>query len=84
MDSKFFESFPETYDDIMPAKVIERPIHLASSEKSSGSWNTTRWALLLPLPEDTHEKDVDSDQLDELFSLSDICNWDAGSDFAVG
>ncbi|KAK6387732.1 hypothetical protein LTS17_001001 [Exophiala oligosperma] len=84
MDSKFFESFPETYDDIMPAQVIERPIHLASSEKSSGSWNTTRWALLLPLPEDTHEKDVDSDQLDELFSLSDICNWDAGSDFAVG
>ncbi|KIW21681.1 hypothetical protein PV08_02261 [Exophiala spinifera] len=78
MDLKFFESFPETYDDIIPAEVIERPLHLASSEKVSACWDAPRGALLLPLPQDIHEEDVDSEWLDGFCSRSCMGNWEAG------
>ncbi|KAK5259362.1 hypothetical protein LTR40_006124 [Exophiala xenobiotica] len=76
MDMKFFESFPETYDDIIPSLEIERPIQSASVDAPLKCWSAKPWPRPLPLPEDLDEKEENSAQLDQFFSTSDICNWD--------
>lgn len=79
MDMRFFESFPETYDDIMPSVDIERPmqsVNAMCTNASPKSWNATPWPLLIPVPEDQDEKAGGTGELDQFFAPSDIGNWD--------
>jgi len=52
MDPDFFVGFPETYDDIVPALDIERPIGQADMFQL-----VNPRPRLLPLPEDLDETD---------------------------
>ncbi len=83
MDMRFFESFPETYDDIIPALEIERPMQPASVDAPLKCWSAKPWPRPLPLPEDLNEKEENATELDQFFSASEICDWEAVPQLAV-
>ncbi|KEF58093.1 uncharacterized protein A1O9_06016 [Exophiala aquamarina CBS 119918] len=60
MDMNFFVSFPETYDDIVPAPDIEWPIQSANMISGSlESWDARSGPRPLPLPEELDENSGD-------------------------
>ena len=85
MDTRFFESFPETYDDIIPAPPIEWPLTIDSAdvEKYTTSSRTSRWPPLLPLPEDGDKRNLDSERASGLLSAAGINVWDTSPYLAV-